>query len=399
MSMNPAAVSQIEAQELLEESLETSRTWAVGAQTTPVSSAKERARRRFRRRRALVHSLLGLLFGYVVLHPLTMAVFAWFETGHGIDPLEFVLDRIVQSFSFDMLPMALVFAAFSAVIGAMDGYYRSLVRYQRDDLARELAVNELYQAELEKQYQSLQELELAKSRMTQFLVHDLKNHLGCVLGYSKLLMSRSPGSVWSGRDKRSLEKIHRQAKKMSGQVKDVLNLARVEQMPKLNLEQVDVSALLTRSVERSALGPGEGSVRIDAVNQSGLTIECDAGLIERVIINLIHNAVRHNGPAVSVTLRADRHDGVIQISCIDDGIGIPAEIRETIFDDFLTAGVSEEISGSFGLGLAYCKAAVKAHGGDIWLDTHYQSGAKFSFTVARSKTRSTTQQKGIQHDD
>jgi signal transduction histidine kinase len=173
----------------------------------------------------MVHGLVGSIFGYFVLHPIAMAVFAYFEPGRGSGELEFVLGRAMQSFSFGMLPMALVFATFSMVIGAMDGYYRSLLRFQRDDLASQLVVNERYRQRLETQNSALKELSRTKRRMTYFLMHDIKNHLGCVLGYAKLLLGRDENATWSEGDRDAVAKINRQATRMAGAVRDVLDLA------------------------------------------------------------------------------------------------------------------------------------------------------------------------------
>ena len=144
--MNSTAVSQLEARGHLPEGAETRLRRSVDEERAATPPTRAQARLRFKRQRALAHALLGLLFGYLVLHPIAMAVFAWFEPGHGAGSLDFVFGRIVHSFSFGMLPMALVFALFSSVIGAVDGYYRSLLQFQRNDLAAQLEINLLSSA-------------------------------------------------------------------------------------------------------------------------------------------------------------------------------------------------------------------------------------------------------------
>lgn len=135
---------------------------------------------------------------------MAMVVFAWFEHRDGPGGPAPILDRLAESMSADMLPMGVVFAVFSLAIGAIDGFYRSLVRFQRDDLGRQLDVNVAFRRELESQNTALRELELTRRRMTHFLVHDLKNHLGCVLGYSQMLLSRAERSGRQERDRDAL---------------------------------------------------------------------------------------------------------------------------------------------------------------------------------------------------
>lgn len=344
------------------------------------------ARREFRIKRAIFHGLAGSIFGYVILHPTTMAVFAWFESGRGAGDLPTILDRMIESFSPGMLPMAVVFVVFSAVIGAMDGYYRSLIHFQRDDLARELATNELFQRELEVQNNTLRELELTKRRMTQFLVHDLKNHLGCVLGYSKMLLARSEKTGWGERDRDALAKINRQATQMAGEVHDVLDLAKLEHQPRFHSERVSAVSLLRNAVDGSALGPGEGEVRIDEHVQADIETVCNPGLIERVLTNLICNAVKHNGSDVVVTLGVKHYTAGIVYWCSDTGHGIDDDIRERLFDEFSSSSCEKRGSApAYGLGLAFCRAAVKAHGGRIWLDTEPNKGTTFFFQIPNNQ--------------
>lgn len=379
--MNTTAVSQLDVRGHLAENAEAQRKRPVGAEGATGSPARAQARRRFKRQRAIAHALLGLVFGYLVLHPIAMAVFAWLEPGHGAGSLEFVLGRIVQSFSVGMLPMALVFALFSSVIGVLDGYYRSLLRFQRNDLAAQLAINERYRSRLEVQNSELIELSRTKRRMTYFLVHDIKNHLGCVLGYVKLLQERNDGSAWSEKDQDAVAKISRQATRMAGAVKDVLDLAKLEHHPELEIQPEPVITMLHNSRKSAALGPGQGQLCVKADFPIGLHADCNRGMVERVLANLICNAVRHNGEHVTVTLGAEPIEDGVVLSCADTGHGIQDVIRERLFDEFASSSRNGGPTPSYGLGLAFCKAAVEAHGGKIWFETESGKGTTFSFTI------------------
>jgi signal transduction histidine kinase len=379
--MNFTAVSQLETRGHLAENAEAQRRRALDAEGAATSPTGAQARRRFKRLRALAHALLGFLFGYLALHPIAMAVFAWLEPGHGAGSLDFVLGRIVQSFSVGMLPMALVFALFSSVIGAVDGYYRSLLRFQRNDLAAQLAINERYRSQLEVQNSELIELSRVKRRMTYFLVHDIKNHVGCVLGYAKLLLGRNEGSVWSEKDQDAVAKISGQATRMAGAVKDMLDLAKLERHPELKIQPEPVITMLHNSQKSAALDPGHRQLCIKTDFPIVLHADCNRGMVERVLANLICNAVRHNGEDVTVTLSAKPIENGVVLSCADSGHGIQDAIRERLFDEFASSSRNDGPTQSYGLGLAFCKAAVEAHGGKIWFETESGKGTTFSFTI------------------
>ena len=109
----------------------------------------------------------------------------------------------------------------------------------------------------------------------------------------------------------------------------------------------------------------------------------NARLLTRTLSNLVSNAFKHNGHRTHVFLDAEvwEEEGntAIRFSCCDDGAGIPPEISPTIFDEFSTTGTQG--NGSSGLGLAFCKAAVEAHGGHIWCENTETKGTNFYFTI------------------
>ena len=351
----------------------------------PLREVAEEMRRRFRRRAAAVHALWGLAFGYVVLHPMAMAAFRWFELRGSSAGWRPVVDRIGESFSLDMLPMGFVFALFSLVIGSMDGYYRSVVRFQRDDLAAELEINEAYRQELEIQNAALHDLGQMKRRMTRFLVHDLKNHIGCVMGYSNLLLKRARAGGWRPRDLDALVAVSRQATRMEGAVRDILELAKLEHQPELDLHSSPAVVILREAVVASAVGPGEGTVVLDDDVPADLLVDCDPALIVRVLANLVVNAVRHNEDDVVVTLGAHEDPWSIVFTCADTGQGIPEEIRGQLFDEFTSSTGEDEETPSYGLGLAFCRAAVEAHGGKIWFESQLGEGTTFLFAFPRQE--------------
>ncbi len=113
------------------------------------------------------------------------------------------------------------------------------------------------------------------------------------------------------------------------------------------------------------------------------TVEADGEMIRRVLINLIENAVKYNQREGEIHVGALREDSQVHIWVQDKGPGIPPEDHQNIFNKY--ARLSSQSQG-FGLGLAFCRLAVEAHGGKIWVESKPREGAKFIFSLPVLKT-------------
>jgi signal transduction histidine kinase len=118
----------------------------------------------------------------------------------------------------------------------------------------------------------------------------------------------------------------------------------------------------------------------------GLQVEGDAQLIRRVLGNLVGNALVHGGIPVNVEVVAEAlpDDEGVRIEVSDDGVGIADAFHDVIFRKFGSVRNPEERSSrSWGLGLAFCRLAVEAHGGRIWVESREGEGSSFRFTLPR----------------
>jgi signal transduction histidine kinase len=145
----------------------------------------------------------------------------------------------------------------------------------------------------------------------------------------------------------------------SGTISDLLALVREERVaPKLS-EPVDLGAV-ARTTADAAQHDG---VAYDVSAQPECWVEGDARRLRRLAENLLENATRHARARVSIGVARD--GGHVALSVEDDGPGVPAELRERIFERFVRADDDERGSG---LGLAICRAIARAHGGDVVLE-------------------------------
>jgi signal transduction histidine kinase len=103
--------------------------------------------------------------------------------------------------------------------------------------------------------------------------------------------------------------------------------------------------------------------------------------LQRVLYNLVQNAVRHTPQDGTVSLRAEGDRGFVRIEVADDGEGIPPEQSEQVFERFFRGGDGARNGTGAGLGLSISRAIVEAHGGRIWVEPREGRGARVIFTV------------------
>jgi signal transduction histidine kinase len=146
------------------------------------------------------------------------------------------------------------------------------------------------------------------------------------------------------------------------------------------MEQVRLDELVAETVE---------AMRSDGVAQLLVDVPSDLGpargapeQIQRVLFNLIQNAIRHTPADGSVTVSAARAAEGVQVEVADTGSGIADDDRERVFEAFFQAGASRT-NGSAGLGLAISRAIVEAHGGRIWLE-EAPHGTRVRFSLPAS---------------
>ena len=234
----------------------------------------------------------------------------------------------------------------------------AVLRLQRDDLMR---------------------LQLQKERLTAFVVHDLKNPVNAMDLHAQFLQ-RERGLSDDARQ--SVLQIRTEARQLSRMILDLLDISKADE-GKLTPRRVRIElAPLVRDV----LGELQASAGLRKValepRVHARSLVADEDLLRRMLANLVENAVRHAPPESTVTVSVLSASAVVEIRVADRGAGIPADKRESIFDPFvqLEAQGRPAPRGGRGLGLTFCRLAVEAHGGRIWIEDG-APGAIFCFRI------------------
>jgi signal transduction histidine kinase len=180
-----------------------------------------------------------------------------------------------------------------------------------------------------------------------------------------------------------LRRMGTQVRTLSSLIDDLFELTRLEAGDiRWGLEQVAVDELVQETVEAMRPHAEAGAVRVATeLPAEGARARTNPEQLQRVLFNLIQNAIRHTPPDGSVVVRAEPRDGVVEIEVADTGEGIPAAERERIFEPFVQGGArAARTGGSAGLGLAIARAIVEAQGGRIWLEDA-RTGTRVRFSL------------------
>ena len=165
-------------------------------------------------------------------------------------------------------------------------------------------------------------------------------------------------------------------------IEELLELSRIEsgEVP-LSRAPTDVAALLSDVVERMRPQAARKHQALSLEVDGGVgQAELDAARLERAIVNLIHNAIKFTPEDGSVTVRAHREEGRLQIEVSDSGIGIAASELPRLFERFYKVDQSRANAGS-GLGLALVKHAVETHGGSVSVESELGRGSTFRLSL------------------
>jgi PAS domain S-box-containing protein len=228
------------------------------------------------------------------------------------------------------------------------------------------------------------ELEEAQEQLTEMIVHDLRSPLTAILGSINLLEKSQIDQPENAVVNQALSVSRRSVQQLLSLVNSLLDIAKLESGElKLEREQIDLTVMcddLLKTFQHEA--NQEGVILALNLNEDTPSIHADKEKIQRVMVNLVDNALKFTpeGGSVEIRTMTGSNDNV-RIEIADTGPGIPEEFRERVFDRFSQVpGRSGRRRGT-GLGLSFAKLAVDAHGGKIWIEDNDSNGAVFIISL------------------
>lgn len=244
----------------------------------------------------------------------------------------------------------------------------------------------LLAAEFNSMVGKLAELDELKEHFMENITHDLRSPLAAIQGYSELMLSGMAGNLTEEQGQH-IQTIYKSSQRLASFVNDILDLSKLEAgKMELDVQPVELSEAVDSVEELLKVSAGQYRIGLEKKIEPQLPkVLADAEQLNRVITNLVSNAIKFTPQGGRIVLWARRGAGrFVEMAVEDTGVGIPAERLREVFSKFFqvaeTKGAVRKVQGT-GLGLTIAKEIVEAHGGRIWVESKLHQGTTFRFTL------------------
>jgi signal transduction histidine kinase len=275
-------------------------------------------------------------------------------------------------------PVTLVSALTLALgLGVVVGSAPYLPRYRRRQ--RELLEQWARAAERERAAaEKLSETDHKKSEFLALVSHELRTPLTAVKGFVDTVLLH-----WDGlpeeRRRELLTRASSNADELGRLVSQLMEFARSDTGPvAIAPSQLGVRAAADGALRDLAPVMADHTVHVDVPD--GLTVKADADAFNHVLVNLLTNAAKFSPAGSRVLVRARSDETEVVVSVTDEGVGIPREDHERIFERYYQSADGDCVRGT-GIGLTIAQRFTTLHGGRIWVDSEPGRGSTFSFTM------------------
>lgn len=224
-------------------------------------------------------------------------------------------------------------------------------------------------------------LDELRTDLTSMIFHDLRSPLGNIISSLEVLQMTLPT------DDETLQPVlsiaNRSSRRLSRLIDSLLDLGQLEAgQAVLNKTSASLRALIVEAVEEvHPVAEARGlQLQLRLAQPDLPNIEMDVDMVRRIVINLLENASKYTRSGGRITITATAGDGEVRVSVTDTGLGISPNDQKIIFSKFARVQHEGGPKG-LGLGLAFCRLAVEAHGGRIMVESDEGKGSTFTFTL------------------
>ena len=244
----------------------------------------------------------------------------------------------------------------------------------------------------------LRDSEALREDLVNMLIHDLKGPAVTTgLALNALAQSESSRMGRTENDEELLQIARNSVGRLEHMIGDMLDAATAEaDALRLDVGDVDLAALARAAVEEAAIHSEERKVHVRGpTREEAIALRADQQRIRRVIDNLLLNAVKFTPAEGNVEITVASSEEEAQLTVRDSGRGVPRHVQEHIFDKYRQAEISSGNRMSVGLGLAFCRLIVEAHGGRIWVNSVPGQGSAFTFALPLKGPEEQAHKKGL----
>jgi PAS domain S-box-containing protein len=251
-------------------------------------------------------------------------------------------------------------------------------------IARDITERKRMEAQLRDQYEKLKELDKLKGDFVNAVSHDLRTPLTSILGYAEFLEDGVGGPL-SDQQQTFVVQIEKSSKRLEGMVNDLLDFARLDAGTfRLHCEEEDLVGRVRELVD--SMRPQAQDHHLELLTElpdEPIMRVLDPQRIDRVLANLIGNALKFTPEGGRVTVRLTEDDAGALCEVEDTGIGIAPEDLPKLFQRFTQLAAGARMKAGTGLGLSISKAQVEAHGGTVGVRSEPGKGSTFWFRLPR----------------
>jgi len=223
----------------------------------------------------------------------------------------------------------------------------------------------------------LKNAERKRNEVLEFLSHDLRSPLVSIIA----LAEHSKSAVdFNLQDlMRNIESHTNRAIQLA---EDFVHLSRVESNDEIEFNAIELESVASNAVDAVWDQAKAKQISIDQCHHGNTWIRGNGSILERALINLLNNAIKYSSSQSKITLSIDSSNSVVRCCVEDNGIGIPADVAESIFDRFSRVSRSDiKQQPGIGLGLAFVKASVERHHGNVTVKSTLNKGSCFCITL------------------
>jgi len=272
-------------------------------------------------------------------------------------------------------------------VDALMNSVRNAIKQRRLSIENASLLRQLQEAneELLRSNQQLDQASQAKTQILGTVTHELNTPLTSVIGYvDRLLLEQDKVGPLNERQERYLGNVQSSSHRLRALIDDLLDISRIESGSlEFTIVDLHVGAEIRDVAQATRALLEQKQLRLLLIIPSDLPlVKADQLRFSQVINNLLSNAFKYSPEGATITVKAKKLEGFVQIDFADTGIGISQEDQSQIFTKFFRCDNSSarSVSGT-GLGLFITKHLVEAQGGEIWVRSQEGKGSTFSFTL------------------
>ncbi|OYT53603.1 MAG: hypothetical protein B6U72_05240 [Candidatus Altiarchaeales archaeon ex4484_2] len=247
-------------------------------------------------------------------------------------------------------------------------------------MIRDITERKKMEETIRRQVDELMRLDQAKTEFISIAGHELRTPAQSMILATDILLGE-PNLTLS--EKKYLKIIQKECLRLKKLINDLLELSSLQLgKTELSIKELDVGSILADAIEDVSLKAKEKKISLRVNKRRNLNrIKGDRDALNRVLINLLGNAIKFTPEGGEVRVTASNGASGVVVCIEDNGLGVPPELKEKLFDRFFQVNPMIEKKEGFGLGLSICKEIIDAHNGNIWCESEEGGGSKFCFTI------------------